>query len=153
MKAIAAMSPNRVIGRGGTIPWHLLEDFRWFKKMTTGGVVLMGRKTFASLGKPLPNRHHVILTRGPAIAHPEVESIHDLADFDEARYASRGVWLIGGADLYQQLLPRCTDLYLTVLNQTYEGDAYFPEFEPLFHHTDTPLVTPDFEVRHYVRAA
>src|SRR5437868_5994103 len=74
-KAIAAMSENRVIGCGNKIPWHLPEDFKWFKKMTTGHVVVMGRKTFESLGKPLPNRPNLILTRHPRIlirAYPEI---------------------------------------------------------------------------------
>src|SRR5882672_7610661 len=74
-KAIAAMSENRAIGIGNKIPWHLPEDFKWFKKMTTGNVVVMGRKTFESLGKPLPNRTNVILTRHPILVrrkHPDI---------------------------------------------------------------------------------
>jgi dihydrofolate reductase len=109
----------------------------------------MGRKTFESLGKPLPNRHNVVLTR-QAVEWPGVETIRDLATFDEARYAPREVWLIGGAELYRQLLPRCTDLYLTVLRREVEGDAFFPPFEHSFRHADTPLEAHDFEVRHYV---
>ena len=72
MKAIAAMSLNRVIGVAGRIPWHLPEDFRWFKRMTTGQAVLMGRKTFESLGKPLPNRLNLVVTRGERIAGVEI---------------------------------------------------------------------------------
>lgn len=149
MKAIAAMAANRVIGREGGIPWHLPEDFRWFKRMTTGGVVVMGRKTFESLGKPLPNRHNVVVTRGAEIEG--VEMVRDLASFDESRYAPREVWLIGGAELYRQLLPRCSDLYLSVLRQAYEGDALFPEFEDGFAFADVPFECADFEVRHYTR--
>jgi dihydrofolate reductase len=150
MKAIAAMALNRVIGRAGKIPWHLPEDFRWFKRMTTGGVVLMGRKTFESLGKPLPNRQNVVVTRGEAIEG--VETVRELAAFDEARYAPREVWLIGGADLYRQLLPRCTDLYLSVLRQAYDGDAFFPEFEHAYTLAGVPFECAEFEVRHYTRA-
>lgn len=150
MKAIAAMARNRVIGREGKIPWHLPEDFRWFKRMTTGAVVLMGRKTFESLGKPLPNRHNVVLTRGPEIAG--VETLRDLHGFNETRYAPRDVWLIGGADLYQQLLPACSDLYLSLLRRDYEGDARFPEFEHAFALAGVPFETADFEVRHYTRS-
>lgn len=149
MKAIAAMSRNRVIGCEGKLPWHLPEDFRWFKQMTTGQVILMGRKTFASFGKPLPNRTHVVLTRGPEI--PGVITLHDLADFDEAAYAPREVWVIGGAEIYAQTLSRCSDLYLTLVPREVEGDAFFPEFESDFDLVGTPLKTPDFEVLHYRR--
>jgi dihydrofolate reductase len=151
MKAIAAMAQNRVIGRAGTIPWHLPEDFRWFKRTTTGGVVLMGRKTFASLGKPLPDRVNVVVTRGESI--PGVETVRDLAEFDPARYAPREVWLIGGAELYRQLLPRCSDLYLTLVRREVEGDAYFPPFEDDFEWRGIPFATPDLEVHHYTRKA
>jgi dihydrofolate reductase len=144
------MSPNRVIGRGGKIPWHLPEDFRWFKKCTTGQVILMGRKTFESLGRPLPNRHHVILSRN-ALEIPGVEVIHDLSAFDESRYAPREVWLIGGADLYRQLLPRCSDLYLTLLRTEVEGDTFLPPFEELFYLAGTVFETPDFVVQHWSR--
>ena len=147
MNAIAAMSMNRVIGRGGELPWHLPEDFRWFKQTTTGGVVLMGRKTFASLGRPLPKRTNLVVSRGAAL--PGVEMIPDLASFDPSVYAPREVWVIGGAEIYQQLLPRCRELFLTVVQSEYNGDTYFPSFEPTFTYVETPFRTPDFEVRRY----
>ena len=147
MNAIAAMSLNRVIGRGGQLPWHLPEDFRWFKKTTSGGVVLMGRKTFDSLGKPLPKRTNVVVTRGEAISG--VETIADLADFNPEVYAPREVWVIGGAEIFRQLLPKCRELLLTVVQRDYDGDVLFPEFEPDFTYVETPLRTPDFEVRRY----
>ena len=149
MKAIAAMSLNRVIGCDGKIPWHLPADFKWFKQCTTGQVVLMGRKTFASLGKPLPNRTNLVLSRGPEI--PGVEMIRDLTAFDPAHFAPREVWVIGGAEIYAQLLPRCTDLYLTVVPREVKGDAFFPSFEEMFELVDTPLRTAEFEVRHFRR--
>src|SRR5947199_10268362 len=96
------MSLNRVIGAGGKIPWHLPEDFKWFKKMTTGQVVLMGRKTFESLGKPLPNRVNIVVTRQGGI--PGVMTLHNLATFDERAHAPREVFVIGGAEIYAQLL-------------------------------------------------
>jgi dihydrofolate reductase len=148
LQAIAAMSLNRVIGRKGKIPWHLPEDFRWFKQKTVGNVVLMGRKTFESLGKPLPKRTNVVVTRGPEI--PGVITLRDLADFDPAQFA-QPVFVIGGAEIYAQLLPRCSDLFLTVVQREVEGDAFFPAFEPLFEYADSPLATTEFEVRHYRR--
>jgi dihydrofolate reductase len=148
LKAIAAMSLNRVIGRDGKIPWHIPEELKWFKQITTGNVVLMGRKTFESLGRPLPNRINIVVTRRGEI--PGVITISDLAAFDPAAY-ERDVFVIGGAEIYAQSLPRCSDLYLTVVRQTVEGDTVFPKFEAMFSHADTPLETPQFEVRHYTR--
>jgi dihydrofolate reductase len=150
MKAIAAMSLNRVIGRGNGIPWHLPEDFKWFKKITSGQVVLMGRKTYESLGKPLPNRLNIVVTRQGGIAG--VSTISDLAAFDPAQF-DRDVFVIGGAEIYAQLLPRCSDLYLSVVQREVEGDAFFPEFDSLFELKEIVLRQPEFEVRHYVRRA
>ena len=141
------MSLNRVIGRGGQIPWHISEDFQWFKKVTTGHVVLMGRKTFESLGKPLPNRTNVVLTRGSDI--PGVTTLHDLADLSASHYAPREIFVIGGAEIYAQLLPRCRELYLSVVLRAVEGDAFFPPFEEGFELIDVPLRHAEFEVRHY----
>src|ERR1041384_8375655 len=106
MKAIAAMSENRVIGNGNKIPWHIPEDFKWFKKMTTGNVVVMGRKTFESLGKPLPNRTNLILTRHPQQlirAHPDVFGAYH--EWRGGRYLQRPYQLRmtkinGGSDLF-----------------------------------------------------
>jgi dihydrofolate reductase len=149
LKAIAAMAANRVIGSHGGIPWHIPDDFRWFKKMTQGHAVLMGRKTFESLGKPLPGRLNLVVSR-QAIAHPGVTRIADLATFDPSAI-DREVWVIGGAEIYRQLLPRCTDLYLSVVKGEFEGDTFFPEFESQFALVEIPLEHPDFEVRHFAR--
>ena len=147
MQAIAAMSLNRVIGRAGQIPWHLPEDFQWFKRMTTGQVVLMGRRTFESLGKPLPNRTNVVLTRRGPIAG--VTTLRDLAELSASHFAPREIFVIGGAEIYAQLLPRCTDLYLSVVLREVAGDAFFPPFEAGFELIDVPLRHAEFEVRHY----
>jgi dihydrofolate reductase len=151
MKAIAAMSLNRVIGRDGKIPWHLPDDFRWFRETTSGHAVLMGRRTFDSLGKPLPNRANLVLTRGAAI--PGAETIRELAGFDPAAWAPREVFVIGGAEVYAQLLPRCADLYLSVVRREVEGDTFFPEFESAFAFAGILRQFPDFEVRHYRNTA
>jgi dihydrofolate reductase len=148
MKAIAAMSLNRVIGRDNKIPWHLPDDFKWFKRVTSGHVVLMGRKTFESLGRPLPNRTNVVLTR----RQEKIEGVtvlHDLSELSESYYAPREIFVIGGADVYRQLLPRCTELYLSVVQQVVEGDAFFPAFEERWELIDIPLRHAEFEVRQY----
>ncbi len=149
--AIAAMARNRVIGRAGTIPWRISDEMRWFKRATTGHTVLMGRKTYASLGRPLPNRRNLVVTHGPEMEG--VTTIRDLDALDPAAYADPGtdVFVIGGAQIYAQLLPRCAELLLTLVPLDAEGDAFFPEFEPLFEFRETVLVHPEFEVRRYVR--
>ena len=145
------MSLNRVIGREGQIPWHLPEDFRWFKRMTTGHAVLMGRKTFESLGKPLPNRANIVLTRGGDI--PGVITIADLGSFRPEAYAPKEVFVIGGAEIYAQLLPLCSDLYLSIVQREVDGDAFFPRFEDEFELVEIPLRQPEFVVEHYRRRA
>ena len=146
------MSLNRVIGNGNRIPWHLPEDFKWFKKMTTGQIVVMGRKTFESIGKPLPNRQTIVLTAsGQPIAGAQVaESLDDLARVVPAGDA-REVFICGGAQVYQRALPRCSDLYLTLVNRTVEGDTFFPPFEDKFKLVETLSECPDFKILHYRR--
>src|ERR1041385_3438596 len=102
-KAIAAMSLNRVIGAGNKIPWHLPEDFKWFKQMTTGHVIVMGRKTFESIGKPLPNRTTIVLTRSSAPI-TGVQTISELSQLDPGgpALAGREIFICGGAQVYQQ---------------------------------------------------
>lgn len=147
--AIAAMSLNRVIGAGNRIPWHLPEDFKWFKQMTTGHVVVMGRKTFESIGKPLPNRDTIVLSRG-AFSHPGVTTIHAL-DGLAPLATGRKVFIAGGAEIYQQALPLCSDLYLTLVQREVEGDAFFPPFEDDFELAATLQVNPQFKILHYRR--
>lgn len=146
-KAIAAMSLNRVIGRGDRIPWHLPEDFKWFKKMTTGQVIVMGRKTFESIGKPLPNRTTLVLTRSGA-AIPGVRTIAALSEIELAR-ETREVFICGGAQIYEQALPLCSDLYLTLVKRLVEGDVFFPRFEDRFVPAEEILDCAEFKIIHY----
>jgi dihydrofolate reductase len=152
LRAIAAMSLNRVIGKDGKIPWHIPGDFKWFKKTTTGHAILMGRKTFESLGRPLPNRRNLVVTRTGDFANlgPGVEIIRDLETFRPENYPC-DIWVIGGAEIYHQMLDRCDLLYLSVIPREVEGDVYFPEFEHLFDLVSTVLTEPDFEVKEYRR--
>lgn len=149
-KAIAAMSLNRVIGAGNRLPWHLPEDFRWFKRMTTGQVIVMGRKTFESIGRPLPNRTTVVLTRAGAPI-PGVRVVADLGQLDAAdpAFAGREIFICGGAQIYQQALPRCSDLYLTLVLREVEGDTFFPPFEDRFALAGEVLAHPEFRILHY----
>jgi dihydrofolate reductase len=149
MKAIAAMARNRVIGAAGAIPWHLPEDFRWFKRTTLGGVVVMGRKTFESLGKPLPGRRNVVISR---TSHFEgVEMLPNFEALDERAYAPAPVWIIGGGLLYERALSACSELFLSIVDASPEGDTFFPPFEHLFELDSVVERHPEFEVRHYRR--
>jgi dihydrofolate reductase len=149
LKAIAAMSLNRVIGRANTIPWHLPEDFKWFKKMTTGNVLVMGRKTFESIGKPLPNRTTIVLTRSGR-AFPGTVTRVDLNEvLEDPQWGGREIFVCGGAQVYEQALPFCSDLYLTRVNQTVDGDTFFPPFEDGFELVETVTSTPEFTIEHY----
>jgi dihydrofolate reductase len=151
LKAIAAMSLNRVIGNGNKIPWHLPEDFKWFKATTTGHIIVMGRKTFESIGKPLPNRETIVLSRS-TFSHPGVRTI---ASLDELRAvaADRQVFICGGAQIYEQALPLCSELFLTLVKREVEGDTFFPRFEDQFELAEELRDTPDFKILHYRRRA
>ncbi len=147
LQAIAAMSRNRVIGLGGRIPWHLPEDFKWFKKLTTGQVIVMGRKTFESIGRPLPNRTTVVLSRG-GFQYPGVRTLPSLDQLD-LQNEPRQVFICGGAEVYAQTLPLCSDLYLTLVKRIVEGDTFFPPFERWFVLAETLADNPEFEILHY----
>ncbi len=141
------MSENRVIGRGNQIPWHLPEDFKWFKQKTTGHVILMGRRTFESIGRPLPNRTTLILSRS-GFAHPGIETVPDWMQKDWSQ-ETREVFICGGSEIYSQLLPYCSDLFLTRVKRTVEGDALFPAFEHRFKEIAVIADQPDFRIIHY----
>jgi len=154
--AIAAMATNRVIGRDGALPWHLPEDLKFFKQTTLGHPVLMGRKTFdsivARLGKPLPGRTNIVLSHSLPLRDDAVV-IRDLAELENLPDLGGTVYLIGGAQLYETLLPKCDELLLTCLHKDYEGDAWFPAFESLFSATYEVLQSGDgFEIRRYFRS-
>jgi dihydrofolate reductase len=149
-KAIVAMSLNRVIGAANKIPWHLPEDFKWFKKMTTGHVIVMGRKTYESIGKPLPNRTTIVLSRSP-LNIPGIKVITDLKELNslQAEAAERDIFICGGAQIYEQALPMCSDLYLTLVKRTVEGDTFFPAFEDKFTVEQEILDQGEFKILHY----
>ena len=123
---IAAMDRKRLIGRDNAMPWHLPADLAHFKATTLGKPILMGRKTFESLGRPLPGRHNIVLTRDPKFTADGITVAHDL---DQALAAAGEVpelMVIGGATLYATLLPRADRMYLTFIEANFEGDAWFP---------------------------
>jgi dihydrofolate reductase len=138
LSLIAAMSRNRVIGNGNAMPWHLPEDLAHFKRVTLGRPVIMGRKTMESIlnpmygtgrDKPLPGRLNIIVTRNPGFQAPGCLVAHSLA---EAVAMADGpeAFVIGGAELFRQALPKADKVYLTKLGLDAEGDAVFPELDP-----------------------
>ena len=148
---IAAIGKNRVIGSNGKIPWHISEDLKRFKRLTTGHAVVMGRRTWESLGKPLPNRRNIVLASKP-IAAVECYSTIDAAL--NAVNDQERVFVIGGARVYAELLPRSHELYLTFVDQQVEGDAFFPPYEDLLKGQFTIVRDekhPGFEFVDYVR--
>jgi len=129
LSIIVAMARNRVIGIDNTLPWHLPEDLKHFRNLTMGHHIIMGRKTYDSIGRPLPGRTTVIITRDPGytmdgclVAH-SLDGAVRLCDGDEE------VFFVGGTSLYEQALPLAQRLYVTEIQADYEGDAHFPEFD------------------------
>lgn len=129
INVIAAMARNRVIGINNTLPWQLPADLQHFKTLTMGHHIVMGRKTYESIGKPLPGRTTVIVTRD---ANYRVEGCLTATSIDAAIAAcgeDTDVFFVGGAELYAQILPRANRLYLTEIQANYDGDARFPVFD------------------------
>ncbi|MEI7864655.1 MAG: dihydrofolate reductase [Chthoniobacterales bacterium] len=149
MIAVAAMAANRVIGAQGKIPWHLPEDLMWFKELTMGGTLLMGRVTYESIGRPLPGRKTVVLSRKENLLIPGVEVIRDLSGLSSATH-SGDVFVVGGSEIYRSCLPYCRDLYLTEVAGEAAGDRKFPLFEDLFRFSAVLRATPEMRIVHYV---
>lgn len=126
---VAAMSENRVIGRNGGLPWHLPKDLQYFKKLTVDHTVIMGRKTFDEVKRPLANRRNVVITRSPDFHPPGVTVVPTLAEALALGATEAEVFVIGGGEIYRLALPRADRLYLTVVHAQVEGDTLFPEFE------------------------
>jgi dihydrofolate reductase len=146
MIAIAAMTPSRVIGRGSQIPWRIPGEQKWFKEVTMGHPILMGGRTFVSIGRPLPGRQNLVVSR--TRSWPGVEIIRDLSRFDPEQYSPE-VYVIGGAEIYAQLLDRCRELLITQVKTEYQGDVYFPEFEPKFRLIEKIRETPDYVIQRF----
>lgn len=126
---IAAMGRDRVIGAHNTLPWRLPADMRHFRRVTMGKAVLMGRKTFESLGKPLAGRANIIITRDPAYAAPGCRVVHSVAEALAAAGANAEIMVLGGADIFVQFLPFAARMYLTYVHGDFDGDAFFPAFD------------------------
>lgn len=125
---IVAMSENRVIGVKGKLPWHLPADLQRFKTLTTGRTLIMGRRTFDSIGKPLPKRRSIVITRNPQWSHQGVDKAHSLGEALDQATAEPELFIIGGEQIYRLALPWAQRLYLTLVHTQVQGDALFPTF-------------------------
>ena len=127
---VAAVAENGVIGADGKLPWHLPEDLQHFKRVTLGHPVIMGRKTWESIGRPLPNRENIVVSRSSEF---RAEGARIAPSFEDALAlcpAGKPVFVIGGNEVFRAALPHATDLVLTQIHRSYEGDVYFPAFNP-----------------------
>lgn len=131
LSIIVAIAENNVIGKDNQLIWHLPEDLKRFKKLTTGHTIIMGRKTFESLGRVLPNRKHIILCNDMEmkIENEKVEILEDISMLKEYIESKEENFVIGGATIYKLLMPYASKLYLTLIHEEFEGDVYFPEIK------------------------
>jgi dihydrofolate reductase len=131
LSTIVAIANNNVIGKDNKLIWHLPEDLKRFKQITTGKNIIMGRKTFESLGRVLPNRKHIILCNDMEmdIDNENVEILDDISKLDKYINSGEENFVIGGATIYKLLMPYVNKLYITKINHDFEGDVYFPEIK------------------------
>jgi dihydrofolate reductase len=127
---IVAMASNRVIGLDNKMPWHLSADLKKFKSITMGSPILMGRKTYESIGKPLPGRTTLIISRNPDYQQEGCLVFNDLnTALKKACESTEEIFIIGGSDLYKATLPLADSIYLTLINSDFQGDTFFPEID------------------------
>lgn len=129
VSAIVAAAENNAIGKDNQLLWHLPNDLRFFKRTTTGHPVIMGRKTYESVGKPLPNRRNIIITRQTGYAVEGAEVVHSLTEALESCTGEAEVFVVGGAEIYDQALPVVDRIYLTRVHAVLSADSFFPELD------------------------
>ena len=150
-KAIVAVSQDGVIGRNGDLPWRLSGDLQWFKKITMGHTILMGRKTWDSLPKALPGRENWVLSRGDQRSEG-MRLFTSLKDVAEHLPDKQTLFVIGGGEVYRQALPLCHELYITEVHQKVpDGDAFFPEYRDQFEAVEVLDENEDFLLRRWER--
>ena len=128
---IAAITPEKVIGKkGGGLLWHIPGDMRRFKELTTGHVVVMGRKTYETIGKPLPNRTNIIITKNKNYSAPDCLVVPSLEEaLEKAKEIENNeIFIMGGGEIYKEAMPYADKLYLTLVHQSFEGDVFFPNY-------------------------
>ncbi|MBI2336098.1 MAG: dihydrofolate reductase [Deltaproteobacteria bacterium] len=129
LSILVATSLNNVIGYQNKLPWHLPEDLKHFKEITLGHSIVMGRKTFLSIGKPLPERTNLILTRNPKFSADGIEIVGSFDELLQKYHSTEEFFVIGGAEIYQQSLPYVQKIYRTLIHQAFPGDTFFPTID------------------------
>ncbi|HEY0041354.1 MAG TPA: dihydrofolate reductase [Flavisolibacter sp.] len=126
---LVAASENNIIGKDNQLPWHLPNDLKYFKNLTWGMPILMGRKTFDSIGKPLPGRKSIVITRNSDWQHEGVDVVHSIEDAIQKAesYGVKEIFVIGGAEIFETSLPTANRIYLTRIHQEFEGNVFFPQ--------------------------
>ncbi len=120
------MAKNRVIGKDNKLPWHLSADLKRFKQLTMGHHIVMGRRTFESIGKPLPGRTMLVITRNAEYQIPGIKVVHGLPEAQTARPGDSEVYIVGGEHIYRESLPFADRIYLTEIDKEFDGDSFFP---------------------------
>lgn len=147
---VAAMAKDRVIGKDNAMPWHLPADFAWFKKVTMGKPVVMGRKTFESIGRPLPGRHNIVISRNPDFTADGVTVVADLSAAQLAAGQVDELMIIGGGSVYAECLPVADRLYLTFIDLSVEGDTCFPDWGDGWRQTHSEHYAADEKNAHHM---
>lgn len=151
LKAVVAMASNRVIGKDGGLPWKLSADLKWFKKVTLGFPIVMGRVTMESIGRPLPGRRNLVISRSLESAPEGFELVSSCEDALKSLVGETEASIIGGAQIYREMMPLCDEVLLSYVFHPYEGDTLLPEFEDDFKMVEVLFRDEDFELRRYVR--
>jgi len=150
-KAIVAVAEDGVIGRGGDLPWRLSEDLKWFKKITLGHTILMGRKTWESLPGALPSRQNWVLSR-TANQKDGMSVFRSMEEVQQALVPAQTLFIIGGGEIYSMALPLCHELFISeVRRKVPDGDAFFPNYKDQFRPVEVLDDKPDFLLRRWVR--
>lgn len=148
-----AYDDNRLIGNGGDLPWRIPEDLKKFKDLTSGNIVIMGRKTYESIGKPLPNRINMVVTRNKSYSAEGVFIFNSIEDaLRKASVFHKEIFFIGGGAIYNEVLNLVDTMYISHIKGSYEGDTYFPEVDLSKWRAETTETHENFDFVKYVRA-
>ncbi len=148
---MVAMTPDRIIGKENDLPWHLPEDLKLFKRTTSGHPIVMGRKTYESIGRPLPKRQNIVITRDASWSADGVDVVHAPDGVTQLELMDPQVFIIGGATIYSLFLPHLDELLVSYVYEKHEGDTRFPEFKHHFSDFEVVEKFDDFELRRYVK--
>ena len=148
---IVAMARNRVIGKNNQLPWHISDELKNFKKFTTGNTIVMGRKTFESIGRPLPNRNNIVISTSlsPQTGIDVCKSVEE--GIMRAKSYGKDIFIIGGAQVYEQTISLADKMFISYVKKEVEGDVFFPEFDESEWSIESKQDFPEFELVVYVR--